>query len=966
MNAFIRTVASSLLLTTALLFSGSAQALLPTHECGYCHSLHGSDTGFVPRTDQINMEVLCMGCHLTANGATAAVQPHRDDGGYPAHYVTCTDCHEVHDNMPNWRLNDPNHAADDDAAGRNGTDVRPLGWPVGYNTEMVGREDPDGETPYAIIITKERDMNKDGVPDRNTVVTPACNETVLNDCYVTRKRHVIFENRDASDTSTVTIHGWADHDEDNMQPSDASAWSETLPDLGDTGTNGGAPHDAICHMCHTVTSKNACGYDGAADCTLHNQARTCTDCHLHDGCFDKGSQCEPWTLPNRDVRMDTVSAAPTSVNSGQTVTITADFTNLGDAAEEVRVKFYSSIDQYLGFIDVSGVAPGGGTGQANFDWVTTTDGDHTISAEAQPVLAEVNVANNTATFGTPVTVANVNIHDIAVTSVSSPSPVQQGNTETVSVGLENLGNFTEGPFDVTLTSDLDGLIDTVSSGTLTPGATPTLNFSWNTAGATLGTHTLTATFATFDDVPGNDSANTTAVVAIHDVAVTNVTAPPSTDQGTIANVNVDLANNSGTGGFSETFNVTLYDNTDDPGHASPIGTQSSGLLAPQGTTQLTFNWDTTGASIATHTLEAIAATVAGETITGNNTNSTTADVIAPVTHDVQVVSVTAPATVDRGNSPTVSVVVKNNGGAVETFNVTLSSDLDGQIQVLSSGALGIGAQTTLNFTWATVPATSLGVHTLTAVADTVAGETNTADNTNTTTSTVTSHDLAVTSVTDTPDPVSQGGTVTIDVTVTNQGSFAETFDVTLTSDQDGLIHTWTNVNLNAGATTTPALTYNWDTTGATVTTHTLTVTAGPVSGELDTADNSATTTSEVTSGVVHDVAAISVTPSPSVVKLKAQTTDVNIAMVVENLGSTPETFNVNLYDTTDDPGHTSAICTETATNLATGQTTLNCVWSVNNGMGLSIGVHTLTAVADTVSGEVITANNSVTGTIEFK
>ena len=59
-----------------------------------------------------------------------------------------------------------------------------------------------------------------------------------------------------------------------------------------------------------------------------------------------------------------------------------------------------------------------------------------------------------------------------MTSVSSPSPIQQGNTETVSVGLENLGDFSEGPFDVTLTSDVDGHIGTVLSGTLTICATP--------------------------------------------------------------------------------------------------------------------------------------------------------------------------------------------------------------------------------------------------------------------------------------------------------------------------------------------------------------------------------------------------------------------------------------------------------------------------------------------------------------
>lgn len=404
MNWSFKKAVLSLVSTGAiLLLSAGAFALLPTHDCGFCHSLHGSDTGFVPRSDPVNLEVLCMGCHLTANGSTDAVQPHRGDNAnsYAKHYVTCTDCHEVHDNMPNWRANDPNHATHDNSLGRDGTDIPLDGWPVGVNTKMVGREDPDGETPYAIIITREADFNKDGIPDRKTVPAQVCDPLVINDCYVAGKRHVIFENLDPP-AKTKIVHGWADYNVDGMQPSDATAWGETIPDWSDTTPPEGAPHDAICQMCHSQTSNNSCGFNWSPErnCSLHNQDRQCTDCHQHDQCFDNNGTCDiAWVLPNRDVRMDTVSAAPVSVTSGQTVTITADFTNLGDATEVVRVKFYSSVDGYLGLTDVSGVAPAG-TGQAFFGWITTTVGSHVVSAEAQPVLGEINVANNLATGNT--------------------------------------------------------------------------------------------------------------------------------------------------------------------------------------------------------------------------------------------------------------------------------------------------------------------------------------------------------------------------------------------------------------------------------------------------------------------------------------------------------------------------------------------------------------------------------------
>ena len=940
MKSFRITIVTLTILFAGMMVSDQAEALLAKHDCNFCHSLHGGTSSLVPLNSPTNIEVLCMSCHLTANGATDAVQPHRDDGGYAAFHQTCTQCHEVHDNMPNWRSGDPSHID----SGTSGTE--------GINVKMIGREDPDGDTPYAIILTNEKDFNKNGIPDRGTV-TQTCNENIVNDCYTMGRRYIIFEQA----IPTVSIHGWADNDEDGKDPitedpADPIAIQTNQSDSGAlSGGKNWSAYDSLCQMCHTQTSKH--NLLTSAQLT-HNDDRACTDCHTHAGCFDKGDACSKWSVPNRDLQVDAVTASPSSVNAGQLVTITVNVSNLGADTETIQVKYTSDIEGALGFSTVTDVAPGGGTAQTFLDWLTSDGGTHIVTADIIPVIGEVATGNNSGTD--TITVLGADQHDVAVTSVSSPSPIQQGNTETVSVGLENLGDFSEGPFDVTLTSDLDGLIGTASSGLLAIGATPTLNFSWDTTGATLGTHLLTATFATFtDDVPGNDSGNTTAVVAIHDVAVTSVTAPPSTDQGTTASVSVDIANLSVSGGFTETFNVTLSSDLD-----GQIQVLSSGAVSPGATPTLNFSWDTTGATIATHTLTATADTVTDETITANNTSTTTAEVIAPVTHDVTVTSVTAPAVVDRGTSPTVTVRVTNNGGATETFNVTLSSDLDGQIQVLSSGALVAGNFTDLNFTWTTVPATSLGLHTLTAVADTVPGETNTGDNTNSTTSTVTSHDVAVTSVTDTPDPVNQGGTVTVDVTVTNQGSFAETFNVTLTSDQDGVIHTWTNVNLSAGATTTPALTFNWDTTTATVATHTLTATAGPVTGELDTSDNSVATSNTVNPSLVHDVAVDTVTAPASTPQGGTAAVDVDVS----NPGDFTETFNVTLYDNTDDPGHASPIQTLSSGSLApSGSTTLNFSWDTT---GASIAIHTLEAVATHDGGDGGTdsnaGNNSATTT----
>jgi hypothetical protein len=826
---------------------------------------------------------------------------------------------------------------------------------------MVGREDPDGETPYAIIITREADFNQDGIPDRRSAVTQTCDPAVYNDCYVAGKRHVIFENLNPPAKNSY-VHGWADFNIDGMQPSDALAWGETIPDWSDTTFPEGAPHDAICQMCHSQTSNNGCGFNWSSEqeCSLHNQNRQCTDCHIHADCFDNNGTCDAaWTLPNRDIRMDSVTTPDTDVNSGTTVVLTADFTNLGDATEVVKVKFYSSIDNYLGFTEVSGVPPSGGTGQALFNWITTTNGSHTVSAEAQPVLAEINVANNTATFGTPVVVSTVDIHDIAVDSVSLPSPIQQGDSVTVTITVSNPGTFTEPAFPVTLTSDLDGSIGTLSAPSLAPSASADVDFTWNTTGATLGTHVLTGTHsATGDENATNDSATTGAVVAVHDVAVTAVTASPQVEVDTSTTVSVDIANE---GGFTETFNVTLTSNEASDGNLPLV--LSSGALAGGASTTLDFTWDTTGAAEAVHTLTATADTVTGETDTADNSASTTSEVIPPTTHDVAVDSVTAAATILQGTSASVDVEISNNGGATETFNVTLVSDVDGTIQVLSSGALGAGNTTTLNFTWNTDVSTTPGLHTLTATADTVAGETNTGDNSANTTTTVQWHDVEAVSVT-APASTTEGDTAAVDVVVRNNGDFSETFNVTLTSDQssDGdLPLVLSSGALGAGGQTT--LNFSWDTTGATIATHTLTASAATVTGELDTTNNSASTTAEVASAAVtHDVAVTLVSAPATADRPNTGTLGVTVSVTVENQGTVEETFDVTLD--TDQTGTGDLPQTQPVTLSAGGSTVIDFTWNIAKSTTTK-AVHTLTATAATVSGEVDTADNSSSTTIDI-
>lgn len=99
-----------------------------------------------------------------------------------------------------------------------------------------------------------------------------------------------------------------------------------------------------------------------------------------------------------------------------------------------------------------------------------------------------------------------------------------------------------------------------------------------------------------------------------------------------------------------------------------------------------------------------------------------------VEHDVAVVDVSAsPTEVVEGDVVEISVEVENQGTVVETFDVTV------YYGVLAIGTKSVtnlagGADTIVAFSWNTT-AVSPAAYTISAVASTVAGETDTADNT---------------------------------------------------------------------------------------------------------------------------------------------------------------------------------------------------------------------------------------------
>lgn len=98
------------------------------------------------------------------------------------------------------------------------------------------------------------------------------------------------------------------------------------------------------------------------------------------------------------------------------------------------------------------------------------------------------------------------------------------------------------------------------------------------------------------------------------------------------------------------------------------------------------------------------------------------------------------------------------------------------------------------------------------------------------------HDVAITNVASFRTAVGQGFGESINATVSNQGDFTETFNVTAFAN--ATVVGSDNVTLLAGESTT--VMFNWNTSGFAYGNYTINATAEPVLGEINTGDNSFT------------------------------------------------------------------------------------------------------------------------------
>ncbi|MGA2768862.1 MAG: S8 family serine peptidase [Candidatus Bathyarchaeia archaeon] len=144
------------------------------------------------------------------------------------------------------------------------------------------------------------------------------------------------------------------------------------------------------------------------------------------------------------------------------------------------------------------------------------------------------------------------------------------------------------------------------------------------------------------------------------------------------------------------------------------------------------------------------------------------------------------------------------------------------------------------------------------------------------------HDIAITNLTTVKNIVGRGFSTIINVTVTNQGNYTETFNITLYANQT-IIATFENTILTSGKSTTAAST--WNTTGFAYGNYTINAYASPVQGENDTTNNSYVSDTPVHVGVPGDVSGTMPGVCDGIVDMK------DIAYLISLFNTKPSSLN---------------------------------------------------------------------------
>jgi hypothetical protein len=358
--------------------------------------------------------------------------------------------------------------------------------------------------------------------------------------------------------------------------------------------------------------------------------------------------------------------------------------------------------------------------------------------------------------------------------------------------LMDLGTLT--PSAITLTGPGGNI--PVNQPTWVSGTTYAVNFLSQTA---QGSYTLTVAGSVTDYAanPMGQSFSRSFTIALPDLGMMTTSAPSSAAEGATIPLSWKVANVSASNSTGGNWNDTVYVSTKPTLDytAYPLATLPGSALAP-GSNYMQNASATIPGFLPTGNYYLLFAANAdngqAEADAGSDTNDLIADPITLTAADLQVASVTGPATGMSGKSALVSWIDKNTGTGVATGpwvdNVYTTSDAQGHDAVLLGsyefdGTLAVGA--TVQRTQSVILPQTAGPHyffvtvnaTHSAPEGGAYGNNSAASATTINLTAPLLPDLVVTGITAPPNGVFSGNSVPISFTVKNRGQAATTAPV---------------------------------------------------------------------------------------------------------------------------------------------------------------------------------------------
>jgi PGF-pre-PGF domain-containing protein/PGF-CTERM protein len=436
---------------------------------------------------------------------------------------------------------------------------------------------------------------------------------------------------------------------------------------------------------------------------------------------------------------------------------------------------------------------------------TWTELSTTRDTTAGTVTANITQFGTVGLFadGTPTCPAPASFQ---VSTDSTTSPVVAGNTLDITVTVENTGVQTG---TQTVTFATNGTQRDTTSVTLDGGQSKTVTLSWATGAGDAGSYTATVESENDTDTAAVrvDATPTPALEVTLDSTTAPVTEGDTLEMtGTVENV--------GTAESDQDL-ILWVDGTN-------VDDDSMGLDPGESDTT-TLDWDTASGDAGTHNI-----TLSIK----NDTESTDVTVqpaggASPANFSMTVDGTTSPVT--EGDTLDVTATVDNVGGETGTQTVALGTS--GTVRDTTTVTLQAGNSVTKTLSWQTSVGDA-GSYTTTVESE---NDTATAGATVQAASSPSQTANFTVDLDSTNSPVTEGGTLTVDATVTNDGSAAGSQTVDLTVG--GTVRDSTTVSLGAGGSTGVSL--SWATAAGDAGSYTATVAS---KNDTDTASVSVDTT----------------------------------------------------------------------------------------------------------------------------